>query len=284
MKISTILCASMALLPLSQVHAAAQPGTSELDISRDGDRPSIAEPAAETRLPTQEKAMSTGELAGVSPALGKYSEGVLADLWKRPGLSARDRSLGTVAALIAGNRAAELPRQIELALDHGVTPGEISETITHLAFYSGWGTAMTAVDAARQVFSKRAVSAARLPDASPTLLPLDEAAEAQRASHVSNQFGDVSPGVVKYTTDVLFRDLWLRPGLAPRDRSLVTVSALVSAGQVAQIPYHLNRAMDNGLTKAQAGELLTQLAFYAGWPNVFSALPVFKDVFGKRVK
>ena len=56
------------------------------------------------------------------------------------------------------------------------------------------------------------------------------------------------------------------------------------AGQVAQIPYHLNRAMDNGLTKAQAGELLTQLAFYAGWPNVFSALPVFKDVFEKRAK
>ena len=87
---------------------------------------------------------------------------------------------------------------------------------------------------------------------------------------------------MQYTTDVLFRDLWLRPSLAPRDRSLVTVSALVAAGQVAQIPYHLNRAMDNGLTKAQASEVLTQLAFYAGWPNVFSALPVAKDVFAKR--
>ena len=62
----------------------------------------------------------------------------------------------------------------------------------------------------------------------------------------------------------------------------MTVSALVAAGQVAQIPYHLNRAMDNGLTKAQASEVLTQLAFYAGWPNVFSALPVAKDVFAKR--
>ena len=82
---------------------------------------------------------------------------------------------------------------------------------------------------------------------------------------------------MRYTTDVLFRDLWLRPGLAPRDRSLVTVSALVAAGQVAQIPYHLNRAMDSGLTKAQASEVLTQLAFYAGWPNALSALPVAKD-------
>lgn len=87
---------------------------------------------------------------------------------------------------------------------------------------------------------------------------------------------------MKYTTDALFLDLWLRPGLAPRDRSLVTVSALVTAGQVAQVPYHLNRAMDNGLTQTQASEVLTQLAFVAGWPNIFSALPVFKEVFTGR--
>jgi len=62
----------------------------------------------------------------------------------------------------------------------------------------------------------------------------------------------------------------------------VTVSALVASGQVAQISYHLNRAMDYGLTQAEASEALTQLAFYAGWPNVFSALPVVKDVFAKR--
>ena len=74
----------------------------------------------------------------------------------------------------------------------------------------------------------------------------------------------------------------LRPDLAARDRSLVTVSALIASGQVAQITYHLNRAMDNGLTKQQAGEVVTHLAFYAGWPNAFSALPVLKDVFEKR--
>jgi hypothetical protein len=58
--------------------------------------------------------------------------------------------------------------------------------------------------------------------------------------------------------------------------------ALVTAGQVAQVPYHLNRAMDNGLTRTQASEVLTQLAFVAGWPNVFSAMPVFKEVFAGR--
>ena len=94
----------------------------------------------------------------------------------------------------------------------------------------------------------------------------------------------MAPGVVQYTTDLLFRELWLRPALAPRDRSLVTVSALIASGQAAQITYHLNRAMDNGLTKAEASEVLAHLAFYAGWPNVFSALPVVKAVFEKRAE
>ncbi len=92
----------------------------------------------------------------------------------------------------------------------------------------------------------------------------------------------MAPGVVHYTGELLFRDLWLRPALTPRDRSLVTISALIASGQVAQITYHLNRATDNGLTKAQASEVLTQLAFYAGWPNVFSAIPMVKSVFEKR--
>ncbi len=228
--------------------------------------------------------MNKDQLASVAPALERYSQTALAELWKRPGLSSRDRSLGTVAALIAGNRAVELRHQIALALDHGVTPAELSELVTHLAFHSGWGSAMTAVDAARHVFAERRIAASELPDVSPSLLPLNEQAEAERAARVSEQFGEVAPGVVQYTADVLFRDVWLRPGLAPRDRSLITVSALVAAGQVAQIPYHLNRAMDNGLTQPQAGELLTQLAFYSGWPSVFSALPVFKDVFEQRTK
>ncbi len=143
---------------------------------------------------------------------------------------------------------------------------------------------MSAVAVAKDVFAQRKIGSDQLPSASPQLLPLDDAAEAQRASRVGEQFGSMAPGVVQYTTDVLFRDLWLRPDLAPRDRSLVTVSALIASGQVAQLPSHLNRAMDNGLTEAQAAEAITHLAFYAGWPNVFSALPVAKDIFEKRPK
>ena len=143
---------------------------------------------------------------------------------------------------------------------------------------------MSAVAVAKDVFSQRGIKAEELPAALPTPLALNEAAEAQRLARNEQLYGAVAPGVLQYTTDVLFRDLWLRPDLAPRDRSLVTVSALVASGQVAQMPYHLNRAMDSGLTQEQASEVFTQLAFYAGWPNVFSALPVAKDVFEKRLK
>jgi 4-carboxymuconolactone decarboxylase len=221
----------------------------------------------------------------VAPALEKYTQDrLLGDVWKRPGLAPRDRSVVTIAALIARNQTTELPYYLDLALDHGVKPREISEIITHLAFYSGWGNAMSAVAVAKDVFAKRQIGVDQLPQASPALLPLNEAAEAERAARVSQQFGAVVPGIVQYTTDVLFRDLWLRPDLAPRDRSLVTVSALIASGHVGQIPYHLNRAMDAGLTQVQAAEVITHLAFYAGWPNAFSALPVAKEVFDKRPK
>lgn len=219
----------------------------------------------------------------VAPALEHYTQDLLlGDVWKRPGLSPRDRGIVTVAVLVARNQPLELPFYLNRALDNGVKPGEIAEIITHLAFYAGWSNAMAAVDAARPVFAERHVGADALPQARVEPLPLDKDAEHKRAATVEENFGKVAPGVVQYTTDALFRDLWLRPGLAPRDRSMVTVSALVASGQTAQISYHLNRAMDNGLTREEAGEMLTQLAFYAGWPNVFSAMPVFKDVFAKR--
>ena len=228
-------------------------------------------------------ALIPADLSAVSPALERYRQSTLmGDLWKRPGLSQRDRSIVTIAALIARNQTTEMPAYFNLALESGVKPGEISEIITHLAFYSGWGNAMSAVAVAKELFAERHIGAEQLPKASPAPLPLNEPAEAERAARVSQQFSAVAPGVVQLTTDVLFRDLWLRPDLAPRDRSLVTVSALIASGQTAQITYHLNRAMDNGLTQDQAGEVLTHLAFYAGWPNVFSALPVAKDVFEKR--
>jgi 4-carboxymuconolactone decarboxylase len=239
--------------------------------------------AEETTSMTEKLTLTNEDVRSVAPALQAYTQGrLLGDVWKRSDLAPRDRSIVTLAALIARNQTIEMPFYLNLALDNGVKPREISEIITHLAFYAGWGNAMSAVRVAKNVFAARHVGVDQLPAVSATLLPLDEAAEAQRSKFVQEQFGSSFPGVVQFTTDILFRDLWLRPDLAPRDRSLVTVSALIANGQTAQLMPHLNRAMDNGLTQAEAAEAITHLAFYVGWPNVFSAMPVAKDVFAKR--
>src|SRR6266446_6327762 len=247
----------------------------------------IAAPSSQARrtkpVTGAEPMLPLDDIRMVAPALEKYTQGrLLGDVWKRPGLPPRDRSIVTLAVLITRNQAIDMPYYVALALDSGVKPREISEIITHLAFYSGWGNAMSAVAVAKDVFAERKIGADQLPAASPNLLALNEAAEADRAKRVGEQFGAVFPGVVQYTTDVLFRDLWLRPGLAPRDRSLVTVSSLIASGQIAQLTGHLNIGMNNGLTQTEIAEAITHLAFYVGWPNVFSAMPVAKDVFEKR--
>ncbi|WPB55858.1 carboxymuconolactone decarboxylase family protein [Xylophilus sp. GOD-11R] len=227
--------------------------------------------------------ISMSTLHAASPALEKYTEKtLLGDLWGRTDLIARDRSIVTLAALISRKDLGELAFHFNKALDNGVKPGELSEMLAHLAFYSGWGNATAAAGVLAPVFQARGIQASALPPATVDLLPIDQKSEDVRVASVSRNVGDSAPGLVKFTSEALFHDLWLRPGLAPRDRSLVTFSSLVATGQVAQLGYHLNRAMDNGLKQAEASEALAQLAFYAGWPNVFTAIPVVRETFAKR--
>src|SRR6516164_4001661 len=89
---------------------------------------------------------------------------------------------------------------------------------------------------------------------------------------------DFAPKMVSLTDDVLFGDIWERAELSPRDRSLITVAALVATGSTEQLPGHLARAQVNGLTDSELKEVITHLAFYAGWPRAMSALRVAKQV------
>src|SRR5258708_1678085 len=121
-------------------------------------------------------AKSRDDVRAVAPALEKYRQDTLfGDVWKRPGLNARDRSIVALAALITRNQAAEMAHYLDFALDNGVKPSEISEIITHLAFYAGWGNAMAAVGVAKDAFSARKIAADQLSPASPQLLALNEA-------------------------------------------------------------------------------------------------------------
>ena len=94
--------------------------------------------------------------------------------------------------------------------------------------------------------------------------------------------GDIAPKLAELTDNVLYADVWARPGLSPRDRSLVTVSALIAMNRPDQLRSHLARARDNGVTQEEIIEAITHLAFYAGWPNAVTAVSVAKDVFQKK--
>src|SRR5215218_9997422 len=95
-------------------------------------------------------------------------------------------------------------------------------------------------------------------------------------------FGDINPKLAQLTDDVLFGDVWARPGLSARDRSLITVSALIAMNRPDQLRSHLQRARDNGLTQDELIEAITHLAFYAGWPNAITAVTVAREVFQKK--
>ena len=92
--------------------------------------------------------------------------------------------------------------------------------------------------------------------------------------------GDFAPKLVELTDDVLFGDVWERPELSKRDRSLITCAALVSTGKTEQMTFHFPRAIENGVTQEELVELITHLAFYAGWPNAMSAVGRAKELFG----
>ena len=231
----------------------------------------------------ENSAVNRNTLAAIAPKLAELTETVLfGDIWARRDLSPRERSLITLSALTALGKTQQLPWHIALGYQNGLSQAEIVELFTHLAFYAGWGNAIAAAAVTKEIFLQKGINAEQLPRAEEALLPIDEKAEVARAARVEQSIGSAAPGLVSDTTDVLFRELWLGPGVAPPDRSLVTLSALIANGQVQQIPPHLNRAMDNGLTRQQASGALSHLAYYTGWPNAFSAAPVFKTVFEQR--
>ena len=94
--------------------------------------------------------------------------------------------------------------------------------------------------------------------------------------------GDFAPKLAELTDNVLFGDVWERPGLSKRDRSFITVSALIAMNRPDQLRSHLARARDNGVTQEEVVEVITHLAFYAGWPNAVTAVSVAREVFQKK--
>jgi 4-carboxymuconolactone decarboxylase len=105
-----------------------------------------------------------------------------------------------------------------------------------------------------------------------------ESSHAESRQPMRSPFGDVAPALAQITDDVLFGEVWERPGLSPRDRSLITVASLISLYRVNELPFHLKRALDNGVTREELTEAVTHLAFYSGWPTASTAVGILRQV------
>ena len=219
------------------------------------------------------------EAHDVAPRFAEYTDKlVYGEIWGRPGLSMRDKSMLTCAVLIAINRATFLPFHARRALDNGLTARELSEIVTQLAVYCGWPMASAAVAELAPVYAERGIKSE---DVSPLDIPplaADPGMEERRKAVLESSIGVVSPPLAKYSNELLFADLWLHPELAPRDRSLVTLAAIWAMGLEPLLDYQFARAFDNGVTKDEISDALVHCAFYIGWPRAMAAAMVARKV------
>jgi len=221
--------------------------------------------------PTPQARASSGAQQRIAPGLAGLTDDVLfGDVWRRPELSPRDRSLVTISVLIATGKSAQLEGHLGRALNNGVTPIEASGVLAHLAIYSGWPNAVSALEVYEKVYTARNVDTAALRAVTPALPA--SASDASRARTVSEQFANIAPKFAQLTNDVVFDALWRRTDLSARDRSLVTIAALAGMGDDDQLDFYLRRGVESGLTREQITEALTHLAFYAGWPKASKAI------------
>lgn len=216
----------------------------------------------------------------LAPGLATLTDEVLfGDVWRRPELSPRDRSLVTISVLIATGKSAQLVGHLGRALDNGVQPIEASGLLAHLAMYSGWPNAVSALGVYDQVYTARNVDTTALRTEAP--LDADTAPDVAGIATAANGLIAIAPKFAQLTREVLLDDLWRRSDLNPRDRSLVTIAALAAMGDAAQLAPYFRRALDAGLTRAQIAEALTHLAFYAGWPKATTAIAALNTI-GER--
>jgi 4-carboxymuconolactone decarboxylase len=216
----------------------------------------------------------------LAPGLAALTDDVLyGDVWRRPELSPRDRSLVTVSVLIATGKPAQLAGHLGRAFDNGVQPSEASGLLAHLAIYCGWPSVVSALEVYDQVYTARKIDTGALSAAGPRLPAA--ASDAARARAVNKALEAVAPKFVQLTNDVVFDDLWRRSDLTMRDRSLVTIAALAALGEDDQLDLYLRRGIESGLTRAQITEALTHLAFYAGWGRATEAMTAVVRTLGK---
>ncbi|MFP3948318.1 MAG: carboxymuconolactone decarboxylase family protein [Longimicrobiales bacterium] len=209
-----------------------------------------------------------------SPYLGQIRNTYLyGNLWERPQLSPRDRSLVTMAVNQSLYATDELRIHINRGLDNGVTQEEIAELVAHVLWYAGFPTGVNASRVAAEVFEERGLP---IPSpSSPRTPPSDPEPEFPGALQAT-------PYLTALLNDVLYAETWERSELSPRDRSLITIAANTALYRTDELNSHIRRGLDNGLTQEQISEIIHHVTWYAGFPAGVNASRVAEEIFEAR--
>jgi len=227
-------------------------------------------------------------------ALGSFAiDVVMGDLWCRPQLARRDRSLIVIALLAAMGSDEELGLHVEIGLNHGLRRDEVDEILLHVAAYAGFPVAMAAARVVDRTFC-RIDGIDRQPPRSPAAQKDDAERRADAADVLRTLTGGRSPadpdgaraGIVAGLGDVgtlafdfAFGEVWARPQLSRRDRSLVVVAVLGWLGAGQELAFHVPAALNHGLTRDEVTEIMVQLTIYAGFPRAVEGMRAAREAF-----
>jgi 4-carboxymuconolactone decarboxylase len=227
-------------------------------------------------------------------ALGTFAFTVVGEMWSRPQLSRRDRSLMIIGVLATQSRDEELVLHTGIGLRHGLTRAEIEEINLHIAAYAGFPAAMAANRRMEQAFRQAegvekitgrkgadhlgdAERLQRSADVRSTMTAGTAASEPEQdLANMRDLLGDVGELALHWA----FGEIWARPQLSRRDRSLIVIAILTALGQEAELAFHIPAGLNHGLTQTEIEEIMTHLSLYAGFPRAVDGMRAAKKAFG----
>ena len=228
-------------------------------------------------------------------ALGTFGFDAVGDLWSRPQLARRDRSLLVISTLAAQARDEELELHTQVGLHHGLTRVEIEEILLHVAAYVGFPAAMAAFRRMDAAFRK-AEGVERIEGRQPAEQLADDERDRRAASvrrtltagranadpavdlgNMQRVLGDVGTLAFRWA----FGEIWSRPELSRRDRSLVVIAILAALGQGSELAFHVPAGINHGLTREEIEEIMVHLCLYAGFPKAVDAMRATREAFAK---
>jgi 4-carboxymuconolactone decarboxylase len=236
-------------------------------------------------------------IAAMGPILSSCVDHAYGDIWSRPQLCRRDRSLVTVTALTCiGGAHAELKTHLSGALNHGATPDELEELMFHLCGYAGYPRGIDGMRTLLMLFSERADikqtqprTAAEPKDDQQRICDgaevikgiLDWSGSADDvAAMMEKELGSLGHFGLKH----IMGEIWSRPQLSRRDRSLITVSALIALGKLPELRIHIPAALRHGMSRTEIDELMLHLTLYLGYPAAVEAKKLSLDIFATTDK